>query len=88
MNPSAIAALEGEGGELADGTVGVYIHVEILPRACMESCGGLPATGIETPGLLLAVGVVLIVAGIAFLAVRTIRRRIRNRPGRPSRAIL
>ena len=87
MNPSAIAALEGEGGELADGTVGVYIHVEILPRTCLESCG-LPTTGGETPGMLLAIGIVLIVVGVAFLAVRTIRRRIRNRPGRPSRAIL
>lgn len=88
MNPSAIAALEREGGELADGTVGVYIHVEILPRACLESCGGLPGTGGETPGLLLGIAVVLIVVGVAFLAVRTIRRRIRNRPGRPPRAIL
>ncbi|MFY9712588.1 MAG: LPXTG cell wall anchor domain-containing protein [Microbacterium sp.] len=88
MNPSAIAALEREGGELADGTVGVYIHVEILPRACLESCGGLPATGGEMPGMLLAIGVVLIVVGVAFLAVRTIRRRIRNRPGRPSPASL
>ena len=88
MNPSAIAAVEREGGELADGTLGVYIHVEILPRTCLESCGGLPATGGETPGMLLAIGVVLIVAGIAFLAVRAIRRRIRNRPGGAVRVIV
>lgn len=77
MNPFAIAALEREGGELADGTVGVYIHVEILPRTCLESCGGLPATGGEVPAVLLAIGLVLIVVGVAFLAIRTVRRRIR-----------
>ncbi|WP_435747701.1 hypothetical protein [Microbacterium sp. PMB16] len=84
-----IAALEREGGELADGTVGVVsIHVEILPRACLESCGGLPPTGGEVPGMLLAIGIVLIVAGVAFLAVKTIRRRRRNRPGGPSQSSL
>lgn len=78
MNPSAIAFLEREGGELADGTAGVRIHVEILRRTCVESCGGLPATGGGVPELLMAVGVLLIVLGVAFLAIRTIRRRIRN----------
>lgn len=88
MNPTANAALERGGGETADGTVGVYIHVEILPRTCLESCGGLPATGGGMSEVLLAIGVALIVVGVVFMAVTTIRRRIRNRPGRVSRAIL
>ena len=78
MNPFAIASLEREGGELADGTVGVYIHVEILPRTCLESCGGLPATGGGMPEVLLAIGIALIVVGVVFMATRTIRRRTRN----------
>ena len=66
----------GDAGDLVDTPTGVRIHVEILPRACVEACGGdgLPLTGGGGVELLLWVAAGLIVTGAVLLAVRVRRR--------------
>ena len=72
----AVLELDGEGRDAVDGARGVYIHVEISPRACLEACGGggLPATGGGVPEMLVVAGVVVLVIGIALVATHLIRR--------------
>lgn len=74
---TALLVRDGEGAEEVDGARGVYIHVEISPRACLDACGGgeLPATGGGVPEMLIVVAVALLVGGIALVAARLIRRR-------------
>lgn len=74
-----LAAADRAGGGtdgLVQTPVGVRIHVEILPRACVHACagGGLPLTGGGGAGLLLWIAAGLL-TGAALLAVRAARRR-------------
>ncbi|MBS1906449.1 MAG: LPXTG cell wall anchor domain-containing protein [Actinobacteria bacterium] len=74
------AAADHAGGgadDLAQTPVGVRIHVEILPRACVDACAGgeLPLTGGGGAELLLWIAAGLLLAGAALLAMRAVRRR-------------
>ncbi len=77
---AAVLERDGEGGDAVDAVRGVYVHVEISPRACFEACGGgdLPTTGGGVSEILLIVGIALLLAGLALVAARFIRRRSRN----------
>lgn len=74
---AAVLERDGKGGDAGDAAQGVYIHVEITPRACLEACGGgeLPTTGGGVPEILVMVGIALLVVGIALVATQFIRRR-------------
>lgn len=63
----------GDAGDLVETPTGVRIHVEILPRACVDACGGggLPLTGGGGGAeLLLWIAAGLIVTGAVLLAMR------------------
>lgn len=70
-----------DGDDGGDVVRGVYVHVDISPRACLEACGvdNLPTTGGGVSEMILLVGIVLLVAGVSLVATRFIRRRRHSR---------